>query len=62
MVLGLILFLAFEQEVYLAELLEDKMYHSALSKNDVDFVKINGVFLVYVGIFPSAKYLGLAFA
>lgn len=42
----MIVFLALEQEVYLAELLEDKMYHSALSKNAADFVKINGVFLV----------------
>lgn len=58
----MIVFLALEQEVYLAELLEDKMYHSALSKNAADFVKINGVFLVYVGVFPSAKYLDLAVA
>lgn len=58
----MILFRAFEEELYLAELLKDKMYRSTSNKNDANLVKTNAVFLVYVGSLPSAKYLGLAVA
>lgn len=53
-------FLSLEKGVYLVELLEDKVYHSTLNKNDANFVNSNSIFLVYIGFFPSAKYLGLS--
>lgn len=56
------LFLAFEEGMCLAELLEDKMYHSTSNKNDANLVKTDCVFLVYVGFLFVAKYLDLAVA
>jgi len=38
------LFLALQKGLYLVELLEDKVYHSAPNKNDTNFVKSNSLF------------------